>query len=317
MSGLLNSSVQSKITHIESRECVANLPKVAILIPILNEEKNLDLLFKSISSQTHKDFVVYIQDNKSDDQSLNIIQTFALQDSRFKVFSNSHRLEWHDNWLKLSVEVLREGGIDYICWLAGDDYWSDKFYLETLIKELQQNPQLGAICPTFQITLPSGEIMKKVVLGQVSNSSLKRIWNLCRDWDNVHHIYGLYRFGVFTHLVDSKISRFTQYVGSDWWWTYNFLALNKSGFSNSAVYVKSIGIDSTDKEDIYETGGFETYLRSLLICFDPEKKHLLKLRKARNNYHLAALTAIYFLSKSMSKIVTMHKEIVLRRVKIR
>ncbi|CAN2170324.1 WcaA Glycosyltransferases involved in cell wall biogenesis [Candidatus Nanopelagicaceae bacterium] len=292
------------------------MSKVAILVPMLNEEKNLGLLFKALCCQTHNDFDVYIQDNDSDDHSLIIAKGFASQDSRFKVFSNSSRLNWHENWLKLAELVIGEDRYDFICWLAGDDFWVDEFYLENLVLELQQNPQIGAVCPTFHITFPSGEILKKIKVGEGSKFAFKRIWNLCRDWDNVHHIYGLYRRDVFINLIRSKISRFTSYLGSDWWWTYNFLASDKSRCSNSAIYIKSIEIDEAETEEIYGTEKIKTYLKSVLICFEPEKKHLLKIYKARGKFHLIALTVIFFSSKSMSKIMKMHKEILLRRVRI-
>lgn len=288
--------------------------RVAILIPILNEEANLKKLLSAITSQSHTNFDVYIQDNASDDSSLEIMKEHAILDSRFQVFSNSTRLEAHENWWSVAEKVFSFEDYEFVTWLAGDDVWSNDYYLETLVFELTNNPSFGAVCPTFQINLPSGEIHKSISIGLNSRSAFSRILSLCKDWDAVHHIYALYRSSIFIDLLMSNTSKFTSYLGSDWWWTYTFLARHRSGFSKSAFYFKTL--DET--YDPVPTGvpsrRIEIYVEGIKSCCRTEITHLQKLRFVKNNYRLAVLTGLYFSGKALKKILYMHKKILVRNL---
>lgn len=291
-----------------------NQSRVAILMPILNEEANLKKNLLSITSQTHVNFDVYIQDNASDDNSLKIIKEQAIEDQRIKVFSNSSRMEAHENWLSLAKKVINFKDYKYVSWLAGDDIWLNKYYLEALVSELDKNEDFGAVCPTFQIITQSGELLKIFSVGLKSNSPLIRILSLCKNWDNVHHIYGLYRSELFTNLLNTNSSKFTEYLGSDWWWTYTFLTNQRSGSSSQAIYVKSLEENPPKKNSTIPVRRMKNYLNSLIMCWVPELNHLKRLWLMRGKYHLAAVTIVYFSSKSMKKILLMHKMILIRNV---
>lgn len=291
-----------------------NSSRVAILIPILNEEFNIKKNLLSISSQTYVNFDVFIQDNASDDNSLQIIQEHAIKDERFKVFSNPNRIQAHENWWSLAKKVTDFDEYEYVSWLAGDDSWSDKHYLEVLVEELDNNENCGAVCPTFQINSQSGELIKMFSAGLTSRFPLSRIWSLCKNWDKVHHIYALYRSNVFTDLLNSKSSKFTEYLGSDWWWTYTFLADQKSGSCDRAIYLKSLELESPKANEADPSRRFKKYLNSLKLCWTSEMIHLQKLKHIKNNYYLAAFTAVYFWSGSVKKIVFMHKMIMIRNI---
>jgi len=290
------------------------LARVAILVPVLNEEKSLVNLLTSLSGQTFANFKVYLQDNFSDDQSLQIMSDFATRDNRFEVFSSPIRLPWNENWLNLSGKVIKSEQFDFVSWLAGDDVWGDQCYLEKLVLELEQNKQYGAVCPKFQVTFPSGEIHKMISVNLESKFSVSRIWSLCRNWDNIHLVYGLYRYEVFIKLLDSKISKFTPYLGSDWWWAYQFLTTNRSMCSSSATYIKTIKNGDTLEIEDFTFGRVKIYLRSIRLCLAPEMTHLIKLIHVRKRFVLAFLVTIFFFTKSLIKIYVMHKMVLLRNL---
>jgi hypothetical protein len=239
---------------------------------------------------------------------------FASRDNRFEVFSSPMRLPWNENWLNLSEKVIKSEQFDFVNWLAGDDVWSDENYLENLVLELEQNEQYGVVCPKFQVTFASGKIHKMISVKLESKFSVSRIWSLCRNWDNVHLIYGLYRYEVFIKLLNSNISKFTPYLGSDWWWTYQFLTTNRSLCSSSATYVKTIKDDDTLETENFKLSRVKMYLQSIRLCLEPEMTHLIKLSYVRRRFILAFFVAIFFLTKSLNKIYVMHKMVLLRNL---
>jgi glycosyltransferase involved in cell wall biosynthesis len=291
-----------------------HLSRVAILIPILNEEANLKKLLSSISSQSHTNFDVYIQDNASDDNSLWIVKDYVNQDPRFQVFSNSDRLEAHENWWTLASKVGSFETYDFVTWLAGDDVWSDQYYLEKLVLELISNPNYGAVCPTFNVTLPTGELHKSISIGLNSKSAMSRILSLCKNWDAVHHIYALYRSNIFTSLLASNTSKFNSYLGSDWWWTYTFLSRYRSGLSSSTIYIKTLEETYSSAPTAAPSRRIRIYVEGLESCWRPEITHLQKLRFVEDNYRLAIITGLYFSGKALKKIVHMHKKILVRNL---
>ena len=61
-------------------------PNVSIIIPVYNAEKYIKQCFDSIVNQAYKNFEVIIIDDGSKDNSGNISDEYAEQDSRFKVY---------------------------------------------------------------------------------------------------------------------------------------------------------------------------------------------------------------------------------------
>jgi len=67
----------------------SSAPKVSILMPVKNAEQFLQECIQSILEQSYSDFeLLAVNDNSSDD-SLAILQYFALQDERIQVLSNT------------------------------------------------------------------------------------------------------------------------------------------------------------------------------------------------------------------------------------
>ena len=69
---------------------MGSVPSVSVLLPCYNAEKTLVSTLESLSSQTCSDFEVVVVDDGSTDGSLDILQTWARKDSRFRVISNPH-----------------------------------------------------------------------------------------------------------------------------------------------------------------------------------------------------------------------------------
>lgn len=64
-------------------------PLVSILIPFKNTKSFLDECINSILNQTYKNWELIIVDDNSSDESYNIVNNFAKNDARIKLFKNS------------------------------------------------------------------------------------------------------------------------------------------------------------------------------------------------------------------------------------
>lgn len=101
---------------------------VSILIPVYNRESIIAETIQSALDQTHKNIEVVIVDNASTDNTWQVIQTFAEQDSRIKTFRNESNLGPVRNWLRCVEEATGEYG--KILW--SDDLIASHFITKTL-----------------------------------------------------------------------------------------------------------------------------------------------------------------------------------------
>jgi glycosyltransferase involved in cell wall biosynthesis len=70
-------------------------PLFSIIIPTLNEEKNLPKLLKDLQKQTFSQFDVWVIDGKSDDKTQEIAQKYVENDPRFHLFVSNRRNVGH------------------------------------------------------------------------------------------------------------------------------------------------------------------------------------------------------------------------------
>lgn len=69
-----------------------NNPLITVILPVYNGERFLNETIDSILNQTFQDFEVIIIDDCSQDQSYNIIQSYAQQDERIVIIKNEKNL---------------------------------------------------------------------------------------------------------------------------------------------------------------------------------------------------------------------------------
>lgn len=277
--------------------------KILILMPVYNEETNIGRTISAVLTQTLPNFTLMIQDNNSSDRTLEIITNFAKQDPRIQIFHENKTIPAHENWFSLANKVPDILKYDFCTWLAGDDLWSNEFYLENLADLLLINPQIGAACPIFRISTRDDGILKEICTDINEDRPVKRIIKLCKNWDHVHHIYGLYKSNVFDNLIKSKVSQFDEYIGSDWWWTYEFLSKDRSLVTPKSVYVKELPYPQNESEDFKKLGKIENYIRGFKGCIVPQYFHLKRLKRVTHKRYLAVVVLYYFVSLSFEKTI--------------
>ncbi len=101
------------------------VPKVSVIIPIYNVEKYLRECLDSVVNQTLKDIEIICVDDGSTDNSLKILEEYALKDTRFIVLRQKNR----------GAGVARNYGMSvasgkYLSFLDADDFFSLSLFKE-------------------------------------------------------------------------------------------------------------------------------------------------------------------------------------------
>lgn len=115
-------------------------PKISIIIPSYNEEKNISRCLDSVLNQTFTDFEVLCVDDGSSDRTFDIIKSYSEKDSRIIPLKNPEK----------GVSSARNFGIenssgDYIGFVDSDDYIQPQMY-EFLYKAIMENNCDFSVC---------------------------------------------------------------------------------------------------------------------------------------------------------------------------
>ena len=135
--------------------------KVSIIMPCYNGSKFISKSISSVLQQTIEDWELIITDDASEDNSIDIIQKFALRDPRIKFFSLKHSVGAGP---ARNVSMKAATG-EYLAFLDCDDIWtSDK--LERQLNQMEafnysfscthynviddRAQYLGKVCPSVR-----------------------------------------------------------------------------------------------------------------------------------------------------------------------
>jgi glycosyltransferase involved in cell wall biosynthesis len=112
---------------------VEGIVKLSIIVPVYNAEKFLDKCLESLKNQTIKDIEIILVNDGSTDNSLEICNKYAQNDSRIKVLTQKNS----------GQSKARNVGIDnsngeYIAFTDSDD-WVDLDYYEKLVESCEKH----------------------------------------------------------------------------------------------------------------------------------------------------------------------------------
>ena len=109
------------------------MPSVSVIVPVFNTEKYLSKCIESIIKQSYKDLEILLVDDGSADNSLNICQNYAKQDSRIKVLAQKNQ---GPSVARNNALSIAEG--EYICFVDSDDYISENT-VENALKNMSDD----------------------------------------------------------------------------------------------------------------------------------------------------------------------------------
>lgn len=143
-----------------------NNPKVSIIIPVYNTECYLNDCLTSVCEQTFTDIEIICIDDKSTDNSLSILQSYAKKDSRVIVLAQAENT--HQGG-------ARNAGLDialgkYVWFIDADDY-IDLDAVEILVKKMETLGDVDLLSFNCDAFTERDGIKRKAESGQI-----RRIW---------------------------------------------------------------------------------------------------------------------------------------------
>lgn len=122
------------------------LPKVSIVIPVYNRENIIKETLNSAINQTYSNIEIIVVDNKSTDNTFEIIKGFSRSHPKVKVYQNQISISPVKNWYK----CLSYAGGDYVKILWSDDLIANTF-IEKTLPFLVNNKDVGFVFSGVEI----------------------------------------------------------------------------------------------------------------------------------------------------------------------
>ncbi len=166
-------------------------PLVSIGVPVRNGAAFLEEALQLLVEQTHDNIEIIVSDNASNDGSGDIIERFANDDSRIKLYKQLHTLTAFENFRF----VFERASGDYFMWAACDDRRSlDN--VQRLLAAIQAHPEaslaFGDVAEFSDFTQWQSAVpMSYPFETRPNESKYERLRRYTRI--NCLHIYGLIR----------------------------------------------------------------------------------------------------------------------------
>lgn len=257
---------------------MTNEAPITIGMPIYNGEKDLRRVLDSVLSQTFTDFILFISDNASTDNTKNICQEYASADSRIRYVRQEENIGAGANFRFVFMAAQSK----YFMWAAADDTRSTDF-LELNYSFLEKNPDyLGSTCPVrFR-----GQKYDEIAMGDASLSGsdpYRRIIDFFQTWHANGRFYSLFRreaVASWKHINNS-------FLGSDWTLITHLASLGKLNRVNGGwVELGRGGVSNT-------TDIFALYRRRVLdwvVPFNRVARDTLRLMSGASPTQLGLIT---------------------------
>jgi glycosyltransferase involved in cell wall biosynthesis len=140
-------------------------PAASVIMPVYNGEKYLKQAVESVLRQTLPDFEFIILDDGSTDETYSVLEEFARQDARIRLYQNEKNLGL-SRTLNLGLEQARS---EYIARMDADDICLPE-RLEKQVAFMDAHPEIG-ICGTWVETI---------------GDNAGRIWQLPEDHEAIY-----------------------------------------------------------------------------------------------------------------------------------
>jgi glycosyltransferase involved in cell wall biosynthesis len=121
---------------------MTNNPLVSIGMPVKNGEKTIIRALESVINQTYKNYEIIIADNKSSDNTKNVVQHYIKNHKNIRLLSHISEISASENF----YFTLKEANGKYFAWLSDDDYW-DQDFMKDGIRRLTEG--FDFFCPNW------------------------------------------------------------------------------------------------------------------------------------------------------------------------
>ena len=138
----------------------SNAPLLSVCVPARNEERNIRVCVESILVQDYPNFEVIVLDDRSTDETLEILHHFTVGDDRLKVIRGS---DLPDGWAGKPHALFQASSAargEWLCFIDADTFLSPNALSSCYVKAIETQADMFTIM-TFQIL---GSFWEKVVM---------------------------------------------------------------------------------------------------------------------------------------------------------
>lgn len=277
------------------------MPKISIIIPIYNQTKYIRQCLDSCINQTLQDIEIICVDDKSTDDSLEIINEYAQKDSRIKIIALSKNQ---------GPGAARNAGLkiakgDYLMFLDPDD-WYDLTACETAYNQISTNnndivtfshytykeEDESVVIKTSNLILPPELVNKPNIklCDDVSGRYLKS----CSVWTSCYKRDLIYKNKItFPNLYHAEDVPF--YIKA-------IVSADNVSVINKPLYYYRFRLDSLTRT---RANVYKYFFISRLMVFSYVKKHAKN--SLRDAYLLYCISSLLFWYKKETDINVKHK----------
>ena len=183
--------------------------KIFIGLPVFNGEKYISQAIESVLSQTYTNFILFISDNCSTDNTQQICLQYEKRDVRVKYFKQVSNIGAKNNFLFLKKQSEKYN-LGYFIFIAYDDYWSPQ-YLQDL-QSFIKHEDFGVRGKTKNVDKNNN------VIGAINQKSFYKGQVEKVFFDNEKYCKGLYIYSLFNYRLFKKFdlkSKFSNLHGAD------------------------------------------------------------------------------------------------------
>jgi glycosyltransferase involved in cell wall biosynthesis len=127
----------SKSMNMKQKE-----PLVSVVTPVYNGEKYLSECIKSVLDQSYKNWEYIIVNNNSTDRTLEIAETFAQNEGRIKIYSNTELFPIMKNW---NFAMSKISTMSKYCKVIHADDLLFHQCIEMMVQVAEDNPSVGLV----------------------------------------------------------------------------------------------------------------------------------------------------------------------------
>jgi len=180
------ASERSVLAEIRTRE--APLPLVSIGMPVRNGAESIAKALDSLATQSYPALDIVVCDNASTDETSEIVEEYALEDSRIQLRRFETPVGIQDSYRRALDS--RKG--PYFMFAPADDSWSPEF-IEGAVCHMQANRTLAACCGHIEMVGNDGKIRRSKGTLSIKGRAQQRWRRGLLRVSDASRLYGLLR----------------------------------------------------------------------------------------------------------------------------
>ena len=169
-----------------------SMPKLAVVIPNYNGGENLKRCIESCKAiqMPENDYEILIVDNKSTDNSIDIVNEMKKKFTNLRLIQNEKNLGRIQNW-NISIEKAQG---KYLIFLFANDLINEKNNIRELIQNLDSDQTISICMSALLKKEKSGQYIKKAYFDEIIKCPSKKFASNCLN-------RGLFPFGPIQSII--------------------------------------------------------------------------------------------------------------------